>query len=145
MTCANPTNGNATHEQQLGEASNQKNSESILHAPSKPVNEYPDPHTVKGRVLGAMLHGDRLTQKDAWLRFGSATLTQTVFALKRAGWPVKIDPLTVKTTDAGRPALIGVYHLSPNTIADTGKEGQIYAEQTREIESERKAAGRSNG
>lgn len=142
MKTPDPTNGNASHEQQLGKASNQTHSAVIIHDLFTSAKEFPDAETVKGRVLGALLHGERLTQKDAWLRFGSATLTQAVYALKRGGWTIQTDPLTVKTTDAGRGAIIGVYHLDPDTIAEAGDYGQQYASHARRIELERKAVGR---
>jgi hypothetical protein len=142
MRTPDPTNGNASHEQQLGEASNLTHSAVIMQDLFATVKEFPNAETVKGRVLGALLHGEKLTQKEAWFRFGSATLTQAVYALKRSGWTIRTDPVTVKTTDAGRPAIIGVYYLDPDTIAAAGEYGQQYADQARRIETERKSVGR---
>ena len=139
---AAPGNENAPRGRQSSGAAKPKHSAVIMHDLFTTVKEYPDAETVKGRVLGALLHGERLTQKEAWFRFGSATLTQAVYALKRGGWAIKTDPLTVKTSDAGRGAVIGVYHLDPDTIAEAGDYGQQYADQASRIEIERKAAGR---
>ena len=41
---------------------------------------------------------------------------------------------------AGRPATIGVYFLTPESIADAGERGQKYAAECARIEAERRAA-----
>lgn len=138
-----PINGNAPHGRQSGEASNQNHSKAILHGLARQVKsfEYPDPHTVKGRVLGALLRSERLTHLDCWVRFGSARLSHHVYRLRHAGWSVKMDERSVSTTDAGRHATIGIYHLNPDAIAEAGEAGQLYADQAAKIEGERKAIG----
>ncbi|WP_283744281.1 hypothetical protein [Sideroxydans sp. CL21] len=102
---------------------------------------YPSPATVKGRTLGALLRGERLTHLDCWKRFGSARLSHHVYVLRGdLGWPVQMIEQTVTTTDAGRHATIGVYFLSPEVIAAAGEHGQRFAEDCARIEAERRAA-----
>ncbi|HET7831816.1 MAG TPA: hypothetical protein VFK88_02515 [Gallionella sp.] len=102
---------------------------------------YPLPSTVKGRVLGALLRGERLTHLDCWRRFGSARLSHHAYALRRLlGWPVEMIEQTVTTSDAGRAATIGVYSLTSDTIARAGERGQQYAEECARVEIERRAA-----
>lgn len=103
---------------------------------------YPSPQTVKGRVLGALLRGggERLTHYDCWRRFGSARLSHHAYILRSSGWPVQMIEETVTTSDAGRPATIGVYFLTPESITDAGERGQKYAAECARIEAERRAA-----
>jgi hypothetical protein len=101
---------------------------------------YPSPQTVKGRVLGALLNGQSLTHLDCWRRFGSARLSHHSYILRGSGWPVQMIEETVTTSDAGRPATIGVYFLTPESIADAGQRGQKYAAECARIEAERRAA-----
>lgn len=98
----------------------------------------PDPSTVKGRCLGALLRGERLTHLDCWKRFGSARLSHHAYILRGMGWPVEMVEQVVTTSDAGRAASIGVYSLSPDTIAAAGDEGREYAEECGRVELERR-------
>jgi hypothetical protein len=112
------------------------------HATTKPAkaHDYPDPATVKGRTLGALLRGERLTHLDCWQRFGSARLSHHIYCLRGTpGWSVLMVEQTVTTTDAGRPASIGVYYLDPEVIAAAGERGQRYAEECARVEAERRA------
>jgi hypothetical protein len=108
--------------------------------PSKVKPEFPSPQSVKGRVLGSLLRGERLTHLDCWRRFGSARLSHHIYVLRGIGWNVQIVEQTVKTSDAGRPATIGIYYLTPEMIAEAGKPGQQYAAECARIEAERRAA-----
>lgn len=101
---------------------------------------YPDTSTVKGRVLGILLSSERLTHKDVWLRFGSARLSHHIYILRGIGWPIQTVERTVTTSDAGRPAIIGVYFLEAAVIAAAGEPGQRYAEECARIGAERRAA-----
>lgn len=101
---------------------------------------YPSPSSVKGRVLGAQLRGERLTHWDCWQRFGSARLSHHIYVLRREGWPVEMIERSVSTSDAGRPATIGVYFLADETIHQAGEQGQDYAAECAKVEAERRAA-----
>lgn len=101
---------------------------------------FPKPQTVKGRVLGAMLRGERLTHLDCWKRFGSSRLSHHIWDLRRDGWPVNMVSVDVTTSDAGRHATIGVYSLLPLVIDKAGEFGRQYATECLHIERERRAA-----
>lgn len=101
---------------------------------------YPSPQSVKGRCLGALLRRERLTHWDCWKRWGSSRLSHHVHVLRKAGWPIEMVEETVKTSDAGRPATIGVYFLDAETILKAGERGQKYAEECARVEIERRAA-----
>ncbi len=101
---------------------------------------FPAPSSVKGRVLGALLRGERLTHLDCWRRFGSARLSHHIYVLRGLGRAVQMIEETVTTSDAGRPATIGVYFLTPEAIADAGERGQKYANDCARIEEARRAA-----
>lgn len=112
----------------------------ILQSYGVPAAVYPDPATVKGRTLGALLRGERLTHLDCWKRFGSARLSHHIYMLRGIGWPVQMIEETVTTSDAGRPASIGVYFFTPETIAEASERGKGYAEDCARVEAERRAA-----
>lgn len=101
---------------------------------------FPDPATVKGRTLGALLRGERITHLDCWRRFGSARLSHHIYMLRGIGWPVQMVEETVTTSDAGRPASIGIYWLPLEVIEAAGERGQRYATTAATIEAERRAA-----
>ena len=99
---------------------------------------YPSPSSVKGRVLGARLRGEHLTHWDCWQRFGSARLSHHEYMLRGLDWPIQMTEETMSTSDAGRPATIGAYFLTPDVIAEAGERGQKYAAECARIETERR-------
>lgn len=113
---------------------------------ANPTNEngpqfsYPNPSSVKGRVLGALLRGERLTHWDCWKRFGSARLSHHIHVLRRADWCIAMIERSVSTSDAGRPATIGVYFLTDETTRQAGEQGREYAAECARVEAERRAA-----
>lgn len=72
------------------------------NAPWPAKSYYPSPLSVKGRVLGALLRGERLTHLDCLRRFGSARLSHHIYMLRGIDWPVVMIEETVATSDAGR-------------------------------------------
>lgn len=104
----------------------------------KPV--FPDMDFLPGRVLGILLTGRRYTSKDAWIELCHSRCSDSIWKLRRLGWPVQMVEEVVATGDAGRPASIGVYFLTPESIADAGEPGQKYAAECARIEAERRAA-----
>jgi hypothetical protein len=104
------------------------------------IFSYPDPHSVKGRTLGALLRGENLTHFDCWRRFGSARLSHHIYMLRKDGWQIKMIEDDVKTSDADRTASIGIYWLSDQAINAAGENGRIYAAEAARIEIERRAA-----
>jgi len=110
------------------------------HSFNAPAFYYPKPASVRGRILGALLRGDRLTQLDALHRFGNFRLAADVEVLRRHGWPIRTDEIEVRTSDAGRRACVAEYKLEPAGIAMAGEEGQRYGTAALVAEIERKAA-----
>lgn len=105
-----------------------------------PEFSYPNAYSVKGRVLGALLRGERLTHLDCWKRFGSARLAHHIYVLRSIGWHVVMVEKTVSTSDGGRPAGIGEYWLSPSSIQQAGEIGRKFSDACACIEAERRAA-----
>lgn len=101
---------------------------------------FPAASSVKGRVLGALLRGERLTHLDCWRRFGSARLSHHVYVCRRLGWNVQMTEETITTSDAGRSATIGIYWLAPEVIDEAGERGRQYAAECARIDAERRAA-----
>lgn len=101
---------------------------------------YPDPNTVHGQALGAFLRGDKLTTLEARPRLHTTTITQSVQKLRRAGWCVVTERITVPTADGDRQANIGRYSLPPEAIIESGDEGKSYAAECSRIKNERRAA-----
>lgn len=130
MSNLNPTNANAAG--QSGEGGNTNNTQNEFC--------YPSVHSVKGRTLGALLRGERITHLDCWRRFGSARLSHHVYVLRGIGWQVLMVEEQVTTSDAGRTASIGIYSLSPDVISKAGERGRHYAAECAMIELERRAA-----
>ena len=101
---------------------------------------FPSHQSVKGRVLGALLRGEHLTHLDCWRRFGSSRLSHHIYMLRGIGWVVQMIEESVKTSDAGRSASIGIYFLKPDVISEAGERGQQYGATALQIEVERRAA-----
>jgi hypothetical protein len=108
--------------------------------PPTSEHNHPNPKTVRGRVLGALLRGEHITHWDCWKRFGSARLSHHIYSLRADFWPVDMVEINVSTNDAGRAATIGLYSLHQDVIAAAGERGQRYAEECWRIEVERRAA-----
>lgn len=88
---------------------------------------YPSAFSVKGRVLGLLLQGERLTHLDCWIRFGSARLAHHIYKLRLIGWPVSSLGKSVSTSDAGRAAIVAEYWLPASAIQAAGAFGTEYA------------------
>jgi hypothetical protein len=102
--------------------------------------KYPDPQYLPGRVLARLLQGRRYTHLDSWRELGHSRLADSIWKLRKAGWPVETVEQDVVTRDCGRSASIGIYYLAPETIANAGEAGQRYAAECICAEIERRAA-----
>lgn len=91
---------------------------------------YPPAGTVKGRVLGSLLRGEHLTHLDCWRRFHSSRLGHHVWALRRAGWDIRMCERRVVTGDHGRRATIGEYFMDRETIERAGEGGREFGAAT---------------
>ncbi len=92
------------------------------------VFSFPNPSTVKGRVLGDLLAGRTITGKDCWLEHGSSRLAHHVLELRRDGWPIVTVMREVPTSDGGRIAKIAFYHLPQDAIDQAGERGRRYVD-----------------
>lgn len=101
---------------------------------------YPRVESVRGRILGAHLRGEELTQQDSLRRFSDLRLAANENELRNGGWPIKTEMIEVDTRDAGRRSKVARYYLPPEAIAAAGEEGQRYAAATLAAEIERRAA-----
>ena len=102
--------------------------------------KYPDPRHLPGRVLARLLLGRRYTHLDSWRELGHARLADSVWKLRKSGWPVEMIEREVATSDHGRAATIGIYYLRPETIAEAGDIGRQYVINTLTAEQNWRAA-----
>lgn len=100
----------------------------------------PRVETVRGRILGALLRGDRLTQQDSLRRFSDFRLAAQIEALRKSGWAIVTEMIDVGTRDAGRKAEIAKYHLPAEVIAAAAGNGLEYASAALEAEHRRRVA-----
>ena len=68
------------------------------------------PDTHPARILQALLRGERLTAADAWRDFGCMRLASVIHALRRDGWQIEAQTISVITA-AGRVAHVASYSL----------------------------------
>lgn len=101
---------------------------------------YPNVQTVRGRILGALLHGDSLTQQDALRRFSNFRLAADVEVLRKRGWAIDTKMIDVQTRDAGRKSEVARYSLAGDAIIEAGEVGREYAKAALAIEQQRRAA-----
>lgn len=99
---------------------------------------FPSPQSVKGRVLGDLLSGRRITHLDTWREHGSSRLAHHVYVLRGIGWPIEMEKMAVATSDGGRPATIGEYYLTEETISSAGQPGHLYAKECARINAVRR-------
>ena len=134
-----PRNDNATGQGREGVKADTNQFELCFSSGSlvKPL-VYPSARFLPGRVLAILLTGRRFTHLDAWRELGHSRLSDSIWKLRRLGWPVEMIEKTVATSDAGRPAAIGIYYLTTETIAEVGERGQQYAAECARIEAERR-------
>lgn len=112
------------------QASNAKTSNSL---------PFPNPDTVKGRVLGTLLAGEHITGLDCLYRFGGMRLSSAIHSLRHeCGWPIIEVDVEVVTADGGRKAIVGSYHIPLEVIEQFGEQGQKYAEECARVNAERR-------
>lgn len=86
---------------------------------------FPSPSSVKGRVLGDLLAGERITHATCWMRHGSSRLAHHVLRLRQSGWPIITQEVDAPTRD-GRTARIAEYRLPAEAIAAAGESGRRF-------------------
>ena len=100
---------------------------------------YPSVESVRGRILGSLLRGEPLTQKDTLRRFSDFRLASQVEALRKSGWPIVTEIIDVDTRDAGRRSEVAQYRLCGEAIEAAGNIGRQYAAETLATEIRRRA------
>jgi hypothetical protein len=135
-----PKNDNATGQGREVSTTDESQFALCFDAPRAVNRKFPDPRHLPGRVLARLLQSCRYTHKDSWLELGHARLADSIWKLRRAGWPVETVEREVATSDCGRPAQIGIYYLTPEAIAEAGEAGQRYAADCLRAESDRRSA-----
>lgn len=94
----------------------QKNNALVLAANESAIERkdfsrnLPQAGTVKRAVVDALRQGERLTPKEAWLRFGTSRLAAVVHVLIAEGWPIESELITVEAA-SGRLARVARYSL----------------------------------
>lgn len=81
------------------------------------AHQYPRKGTARAEVLAALQRGQRLTSLDAWRDFGTSRLAAVVFELRRMGWPIIAENITVPARH-GQHSQVARYRL----LADGGKD-----------------------
>lgn len=99
---------------------------------------YPNANSVRGRILAALLSGDKLTPLDTLKRFGAFRLAADIHELRRRGWPIQKEGIIVETRDAGRKATVARYHIDQNDITAAGDAGRRFGEFARLVEISRR-------
>lgn len=99
---------------------------------------FPKPATVRGRILGALLRGEALTQHESLRRYGDFRLAAHVDALRKRGWNIATEMIDVLTHDAERHAEVARYSMQKTDIDQAGEVGREFAEAARQAEVARK-------
>lgn len=68
------------------------------------------PGSVRAAVLADLLAGKRITHLDCWQRHGSSRLAAHIHRLRRAGWDITAETITVRTS-GGHTAYVARYSL----------------------------------
>lgn len=106
------------------------------HRVARGQRHYPRPGSVSGRILGALLRSESLTQQDSLRRFSELRLAARIEALRKNGWGIHTELIKVATKDAGRRAEVAKYTMLASEIEAAGDEGREYAERCAKIEQE---------
>lgn len=94
-------------------------------APVKP--SYPSHKTQPGRLLAALLRGQKINPLTGWIQLGIYRLADSAFQLRRTGWPIENIGLDVQNR-FGEDCHVACYVLPNHAINDAGWIGQAFAE-----------------
>ncbi len=99
-----------------------------VDAESAPVKAvYPSYKTQPGRLLAALLRGQKINPLSGWRLLGIYRLADSVFQLRRAGWTIDNIGLHVQNR-FGEECHVACYVLSEHAINEAGWVGQAFAE-----------------
>jgi len=99
-----------------------RGNESARTAPS-----YPNPRSQAGRLLAALLTGQKVDPLTGWRRLGIYRLADTTFQLRGLGWPIDNLGLTVRNR-FGEDCHVALYSLQSEAIESAGWMGEAFAE-----------------
>lgn len=88
---------------------------------------YPCPKTQTGRLIAALLAGEKIDPLTGWRKLGIYRLASTVHILRGIGWRVVNTGLTVKNR-FGDDCEVARYELPLSIIEQAGSLGRLYAE-----------------
>ena len=88
---------------------------------------YPNPQSQAGRLLAALLTGQKIDPLAGWIKLGIYRLADTKLQLRRLDWPITNLGLTVKNR-FGDDCHVALYELPHKAINATGWVGEAFAE-----------------
>ena len=113
-----PGNDNATGQGREGVTANQSTLDS----------SYPQHKTQPARLLAVLLNRGRVNPLKGWRNLGIYRLSDTVYQLRRRGWPVETGHLDVENRFA-EVCHVAEYFLPHEAIKKAGDHGSNYASQ----------------
>lgn len=113
-----PENDNATGQGGEGVTANQSALDS----------SYPQHKTQPARLLAVLLNQGRVNPLKGWRNLGIYRLSDTVYQLRRRGWPVITGELEVENRFA-EVCRVAEYFLPYEAIQNAGDHGSNYAAQ----------------
>lgn len=95
------------------------------------IHTYPSHGTQAARFLAALLAGRQINPLLAWQDFGIYRVSDVVFRLRKLGWPVNTDDLTVQNR-FNEGCIVALYSLAPEVSQQAGGEAQQFIADERE-------------
>jgi hypothetical protein len=95
------------------------------------IYAYPSHGTQGARFLAALLAGREINPLLAWQDFGIYRVSDVVFRLRKLGWPVDTDDLTVQNR-FNEGCVVALYSLAPDVTLQAGVEAQRFITDERE-------------
>lgn len=104
------------------------------------IHAYPSHGTQTARFLAALLAGSQINPLLAWQDFGIYRVSDVVFRLRKLGWPVDTDDLTVQNR-FNEGCVVALYSLAPDVTLQAGvKAQQFIADERETLRKMRRAA-----
>lgn len=92
---------------------------------------YPTHGTQAARFLAALLAGRQINPLLAWQDFGIYRVSDVVFRLRKLGWPVETDDLTVQNR-FNEGCVVALYSLAADVSLQASYEAQQFISDERE-------------
>lgn len=100
-------------------------------SPNTIPRTFPTHGTQGARFLAALLAGREINPLLAWRDFGIYRVSDVVFRLRKLGWPVETDDLTVQNR-FNEGCVVALYSLAPDVTVQAGVEAQQFITDERE-------------